>query len=110
MTILDEVKKYYEKNFKELEAFLETTSFFDTNSKYPKSVVIRFGKDKIVGEISVWELGTENYLEFEYVNLTKLNDEPISIVKTINSDTIIENLVTAFNELQKIANNNNNYR
>ena len=110
MTILDEVKKYYETNFKELEAFLETTSFFDTNSKYPKSVVIRFGKDKIVGEISVWELETETYLEFEYVNLTKVNNKPISIVKTINGDTITENLEMEFNELHKIANNNNNYR
>jgi len=108
MTILDKVKKFYETNSKELASFLETITLFETNSNYPNSVVIKFGKDQIVGEISVWNLENETYMECEYANLKNLDNEPVVFVKTINAETVIGILTNEFKELQKISKSNDN--
>lgn len=103
MTILDQVKKYYQTNSSDLETFLETPSFLDINAKYPKSVVIKFGTTKLIGEISVWQHDHASYLEFEYADLTKPDNEPVSIVKNINTDSICDELKKQFELLRKLS-------
>lgn len=100
MTILDQVKKYYQANSSDLDSFLETTSFLEVNPKYPKSVVIKFGTTKLIGEISVWQHDHDSYFECEYVDLTKPDNEPVSIVKNISTDTISDELKKQFDALK----------
>ena len=76
-------------------------SFINTNSKYPNSVVIRFGENKIIGEISVWQFEEQKYLEVEYANLLKPEKELILYTKQIESEIIIETLKNIFEELRK---------
>ena len=102
MEILKKVKNYYDSNSEELQTLLENISFINTNSKYPNSVVIKFSENKIVGEISVWEFEEQKYVEVEYANLSKTENEPICYIKTINSETIIETLKNIFEELRKL--------
>lgn len=102
MTLLDKVRKYYQTNSSNLNSFLETTTFLDTTSKYPNSVVIKFGINKILGEVSVWQQANESYLEFEYVNLSKLDQEPVSIFKKIDGDSVVNELTVQFDALRKL--------
>jgi hypothetical protein len=101
MDILKIVKNYFDTNYSELQTIVENLSFINTNSKYPNSVVIRFGKNKIIGEISVWQFEEQKYLEVEYANLLKSEKEPILYTKQIKSETIIETLKNIFEELRK---------
>jgi hypothetical protein len=101
MEILKKVEKYYASNLVELEAYLENISFINTNSKYPNSVVLKFGENKIIGEISVWEFEEQKYIEVEYANLSKAEIEPVCYIKTINSETIIETLKNVFEKLRE---------
>lgn len=107
MTILDKVKEYYHANSLDLNSFLGATSFMDVNSKYPNSVVIKFGTTKLIGEVSVWQNGTETYIEFEYANLTKADNEPVIAVKNITEETIIDVLTMHFEALRKLDSKNN---
>jgi hypothetical protein len=104
--MLEKVYQYYNLNFKELENFLEKVTLLKANLKYPNSVVMKFGEEKIIGEISVWNFETQKYIECEYVNLTKLENEPITIIKTVSSENVIEKLKDFFKELKEISNNN----
>jgi hypothetical protein len=101
MDILKKVKSYFDTNYSELQTIVENLSFINTNSKYPNSVVIRFGENKIIGEISVWEFEKQKYIEVEYANLIKPENEPILFKKEIKSETIIETLKSIFEELRK---------
>jgi hypothetical protein len=107
MTILEQAKQYYFAQSQYLDSFLETTEFLDTNSKYSNSVVIKFGANKLIGEISVWKQDKDGYIEFDYADLTKLENDPVNGVKKINSDTIIEELTKQFDTLRKLGGNNN---
>jgi hypothetical protein len=102
MTILDIVRKYYKTHSSDLNSFLEETSFFDTNTKYPNSVVIKFGINKILGEVSVWQHSNESYIEFEYVNLIGLDKGPVCISKNIDGDSVIDELTKQFDDLRKL--------
>ncbi len=93
--------RHYQTNSADLDSFLETTSFLDVNPNYPKSVVIKFGATKLIGEISVWQHDTDSYLEFEYADLTKSDSEPVSIVKNINADNIVDELKKQFDALRE---------
>ena len=106
MTILEKASKYYHSNYKEMDTFLEKTTFLDTNLKYPNSILIKFGKENLIGEISVWNLDFQKYIECEYINLTKLEDEPILKIQDVTSENIIEKLIDIFDELRLISNNN----
>ena len=106
MEILEKVRKYYLLNFEELDYYLEKTFFFDTSLNYPNSIVIKFGENKIIGEISVWNLDFQKYIEYEYVDLTKLENEPISSIKIINLENVMEKLIEVFDELKRKSNNN----
>lgn len=101
MDILKNVKNYFDENYLELQTIVENLSFLNINSKYPNSVLIRFGENKIIGEISVWQLEKQKYLEVEYANLLKPENEPILYTKQIESETIIETLENIFEELRK---------
>ena len=101
MDILKKVKSYFDTNYSELQTIVGNLSFINTNSKYPNSVVIRFGENKIIGEISVWEFEKQKYIEVEYANLIKPENEPILFKKEIKSETIIETLKSIFEELRK---------
>ena len=101
MDILKKVKSYFDTNYSELQTIVENLSFINTNSKYPNSVVIRFGENKIIGEISVWEFEKQKYIEVEYANLIKPENEPILFKKEIKFETIIETLKSIFEELRK---------
>ncbi len=102
MDILKKVKCYFDANYSELQTIVENLSFINTNSKYPNSVVIRFGENKIIGEISVWEFENQKYIEVEYANLLKPENEPILFKKELKSETIIETLKSLFEELRKV--------
>jgi hypothetical protein len=102
MDILKKVKCYFDANYSELQTIVENLSFINTNSKYPNSVVIRFGENKIIGEISVWEFENQKYIEVEYANLLKPENEPILFKKELKSETIIETLESLFEELRKV--------
>ena len=101
MYILKKVKGYFDANYSELQTIVENLSFINTNSKYPNSVVIRFGENKIIGEISVWEFEKQKYIEVEYANLIKQENEPILFKKEIKSETVVETLKSIFEELRK---------
>ena len=101
MDILKKVKGYFDANYSELQTIVENLSFINTNSKYPYSVVIRFGENKIIGEISVWEFEKQKYIEVEYANLIKQENEPILFKKEIKSETVVETLKSIFEELRK---------
>jgi predicted AlkP superfamily phosphohydrolase/phosphomutase len=101
ITILDKVKRYYKTQSSDLNSFLEKTSFLETNAKYPNSVVIKFGINKILGEVSIWQHSNESYIEFEYVNLMKLDEEPVCLVKTVDSESVIDELTKQFDDLRR---------
>lgn len=105
MTILTKVKKYYQTNSADLNSFLETTTFVDTNLKYPNSVLIKFGANKLVGEVSVWLNDNENYIEYELLDLTNPDKEMVCTYKAINSENVIDELTKQFDHLRKIAAN-----
>ncbi len=65
--------------------------------------VIRFGNNSIIGEISVWELENQKYLEVEYADISKLKSEPGCYTKTVNIETTIEILKNIFKEIQKLT-------
>jgi len=67
---------------------------------------MKFGEERIIGEISVWNFETQKYIECEYVDLTKLENEPITIIKTVSSENVIEIIDEIFEGLKKISNNN----
>jgi hypothetical protein len=102
MTILDKVKEYYKTHSSDLNSFLEKTSFLDTDTKYPNSVVIKFEINKILGEVSVWQHSNESYFEFEYINLMELDKEPVCINKNIDGDSVTEELKRQFDSLRKL--------
>ena len=107
MTIIDIVRRFYNSNSSELNSHLEESSFLDINSKYPNCVVIKFGKDKLIGEVSVWQnSNTESYYECEYSDLTKMNSEPFYLYKQITSETVVDELTEQFNSLYKILEHN----
>ena len=104
MTITDRVRDFYKDNLSELNSYLEETSFFDVSTKYPNSVVIKFGKDKLIGELSVWQnSNTESYYECEYVDLTNLDKEPVNLNKQITGETVVEELTKQFNILHELV-------
>ena len=104
MTITDRVRDFYKDNLSELNSYLEETSFFDVSTKYPNSVVIKFGKDKLIGELSVWQnSNTESYYECEYVDLTNLDKEPVNLNKQITGESVVEELTKQFNILHELV-------
>ena len=107
MTIIESVKKFYTDNLTELNAYLEETSLLDINTKYPNSVVIKFGKSKLMGEVSVWEHeNTDSYYECEYFDMTTLDKEPVNLYKQITAETVVDELTIQFNTLYKLSKNN----
>ena len=104
--ILEKIDKYYSSNFEEIESFLGKTTFLKRSLNYPNSIVIKFGEKKVIGEISVWDFEHQKYIECEYADLTNLENEPISIIKTIKIENVIESLIEILDELRKVSNNN----
>ncbi|MBL7896731.1 MAG: hypothetical protein JNK50_15645 [Bacteroidia bacterium] len=107
MTILDKAKNYYRTNSPDLDSFLETTSFMDTSTKYPNSVVIKFGVNKLIGEVSVWQNDYESYIESESLDLTNPDKEMVCSYKAVNSDTVVDELTKQFDALRKLCGANN---
>jgi hypothetical protein len=104
MTILEKVKQYYHSNSTDLNSFLEETFFLETTPEYPNSVVIKFGLHKLFGEVSVWQHADESYMEFEYVDLGKDNQEPVCISRTIDAETVNDELAKQFDVLRQLVN------
>ncbi len=103
MTLVETIREFYDSNQSQLNTYLEATSFLDVTIKYPNSVVIKFGKDKLVGEISVWENNnTESYYECEYFDLNNPNSEPVNLYKQITSETVVDELTKQFNKLYEL--------
>jgi hypothetical protein len=101
--ILKKVKEYYDLNNLKINSFLETSCFLVVNEKYPNSVVIKFGKSKIAGEVSVWDFEESKYLELELVNFVKPENEPVFLVMDVDESNVISQLDIQFNRLFEMS-------